>query len=114
MSLARTLGRSLPSLVARRTLLTTTTTRLAASSISRRAMSSSESIAVPTDFNKVLYTSLAEQDPEVAELIEKETWRQFSGLESVLTLSCSSSAGWSTAPGAAAEPKPPDPLSDGS
>jgi len=31
--------------------------------------------------NAVLYSSIEEQDPEVAELIELETWRQFSGLE---------------------------------
>ena len=31
--------------------------------------------------NKCLYTSLAEADPEVHDLVEKETWRQFSGLE---------------------------------
>ncbi|KAK4684644.1 glycine hydroxymethyltransferase, partial [Tremellales sp. Uapishka_1] len=39
------------------------------------------SVAVPTDFNKCLYTPLAEADPEVAKIIEDETWRQFSGLE---------------------------------
>jgi glycine hydroxymethyltransferase len=33
------------------------------------------------DFNKVLYTPLAESDPEVQNIIDKETWRQFSGLE---------------------------------
>ena len=31
--------------------------------------------------NKVLYASLAESDPEVQNIIDKETWRQFSGLE---------------------------------
>lgn len=31
--------------------------------------------------NKCLYTPLAEADPEVHDLVEKETWRQFSGLE---------------------------------
>lgn len=31
--------------------------------------------------NKDLYTSLKDADPEVHSLIEKETWRQFSGLE---------------------------------
>lgn len=31
--------------------------------------------------NKDLYTPLAELDPEVNELIKRETWRQFSGLE---------------------------------
>ncbi|KAG8958387.1 Serine hydroxymethyltransferase, cytosolic [Tulasnella sp. 419] len=38
-------------------------------------------IPIPTDFNKTLYTPLAELDPEVQSLIDKETWRQFSGLE---------------------------------
>ena len=31
--------------------------------------------------NKVLYASLAESDPEVQNIIDKETWRQWSGLE---------------------------------
>lgn len=31
--------------------------------------------------NNCLYQSLAEADPEVAKIIEDETWRQFSGLE---------------------------------
>ena len=44
-------------------------------------MSSSTSVPVPTDFNKYLYTTLAEADPEVAKIVEDETWRQFSGLE---------------------------------
>ncbi|KAI9636421.1 serine hydroxymethyltransferase [Dioszegia hungarica] len=44
-------------------------------------MSSSQSVPVPSDFNACLYTTLAEADPEVATLVEKETWRQFSGLE---------------------------------
>ncbi|KAI5453425.1 glycine hydroxymethyltransferase shm1 [Naganishia albida] len=42
---------------------------------------SSTSIPVPEDFNKVLYQTLAEADPDVAKIIEDETWRQFSGLE---------------------------------
>ncbi|KZT70433.1 SHMT-domain-containing protein [Daedalea quercina L-15889] len=33
------------------------------------------------DFNKALYAPLAEVDPEVKNIIDKETWRQFSGLE---------------------------------
>lgn len=41
----------------------------------------SSSVPVPTDFNKYLYTTLAEADPEVAKIVEDETWRQFSGLE---------------------------------
>jgi len=44
-------------------------------------MSSSQSIPVPSDFNACLYQTLAEADPDVATLVEKETWRQFSGLE---------------------------------
>ncbi|KAL0256009.1 hypothetical protein I308_100821 [Cryptococcus tetragattii IND107] len=39
------------------------------------------SVPVPTDFNACLYKPLAEADPEINSLIEKETWRQFSGLE---------------------------------
>jgi hypothetical protein len=31
--------------------------------------------------NKVLYAPLSEVDPEVQNIIDKETWRQFSGLE---------------------------------
>ena len=31
--------------------------------------------------NKALYAPLAEVDPEVQNIIDKETWRQFSGLE---------------------------------
>ncbi|KDQ10447.1 hypothetical protein BOTBODRAFT_46982 [Botryobasidium botryosum FD-172 SS1] len=38
-------------------------------------------INTPTDYNKSLYAPLAEVDPEVQSLIDKETWRQFSGLE---------------------------------
>ncbi|KAJ7731129.1 serine hydroxymethyltransferase-domain-containing protein [Mycena maculata] len=33
------------------------------------------------DFNKPLYTPLAQLDPEVQNIIDKETWRQFTGLE---------------------------------
>ncbi|KAJ7054382.1 pyridoxal phosphate-dependent transferase [Mycena amicta] len=33
------------------------------------------------DFNKPLYAPLAEIDPEVKNIIDKETWRQFTGLE---------------------------------
>lgn len=43
-----------------------------------RAMAS---LATPSDFNKVLYAPLQEVDPEVQNLIDRETWRQFSGLE---------------------------------
>ncbi|KAK0538517.1 glycine hydroxymethyltransferase shm1 [Tilletia horrida] len=38
-------------------------------------------IPIPDDYNKVLYTPLAEADPEVYKIIQDETWRQFSGLE---------------------------------
>ncbi|GAA5984352.1 hypothetical protein JCM10908_003310 [Rhodotorula pacifica] len=38
-------------------------------------------IPVPTDFNKDLYTPLAEADPEVQALVDRETYRQFRGLE---------------------------------
>ena len=31
--------------------------------------------------NKILYGSLAETDPEVQNIIDKETWRQLNGLE---------------------------------
>ncbi|KAH9958039.1 glycine hydroxymethyltransferase [Russula dissimulans] len=33
------------------------------------------------DFNRDLYASLSEVDPEVQNIIDKETWRQYSGLE---------------------------------
>lgn len=33
------------------------------------------------NFNKILYTPLAEADPEIQNIIDKETWRQFTGLE---------------------------------
>ncbi|BGP17902.1 hypothetical protein JCM10213_005357 [Rhodosporidiobolus nylandii] len=39
------------------------------------------SIPVPTDFNKGLYTSLAQEDPEIQALVDRETYRQFRGLE---------------------------------
>ncbi|ELU42446.1 glycine hydroxymethyltransferase [Rhizoctonia solani AG-1 IA] len=39
------------------------------------------SIPAPTDFNKDLYAPLSEIDPEIQNIIDKETWRQFSGLE---------------------------------
>ncbi|KAJ7130736.1 serine hydroxymethyltransferase-domain-containing protein [Mycena crocata] len=37
--------------------------------------------ATTPNFNKPLYTPLAELDPEVKNIIDKETWRQFTGLE---------------------------------
>jgi glycine hydroxymethyltransferase len=39
----------------------------------------SASIARSHDFNKGLYTSLAEEDPEIQQLIDEETYRQFTG-----------------------------------
>jgi hypothetical protein len=41
----------------------------------------SSSIPIPNDFNKMLYEDISVYDPEVNDIIEKETWRQFSGLE---------------------------------
>jgi len=49
--------------------------------IAQQSIRMSSSVPVPTDFNKYLYTTLAEADPEVAKIVEDETWRQFSGLE---------------------------------
>ncbi|BGP03116.1 glycine hydroxymethyltransferase shm1 [Rhodotorula toruloides] len=39
------------------------------------------SIPIPNDFNKCLYTPLAEADPEIQALVDRETYRQFRGLE---------------------------------
>ncbi|EGO03465.1 hypothetical protein SERLA73DRAFT_129788 [Serpula lacrymans var. lacrymans S7.3] len=44
------------------------------------------------DFNKVLYAPLAEIDPEVQNIIDKETWRQFSGLELIASENLTSRA----------------------
>lgn len=38
--------------------------------------------------NKDLYKSLAEIDPEVQNIVDKETWRQFSGLELIASEVC--------------------------
>ncbi|WFD33076.1 glycine hydroxymethyltransferase [Malassezia sp. CBS 17886] len=38
-------------------------------------------VPVPTDFNAVLYKPLPEADPEIQQLIDNETYRQFTGLE---------------------------------
>ncbi|EIW77015.1 glycine hydroxymethyltransferase [Coniophora puteana RWD-64-598 SS2] len=43
-------------------------------------------------FNKVLYAPLAEIDPEVQNIIDKETWRQFSGLELIASENLTSRA----------------------
>ncbi|KAH7100129.1 hydroxymethyltransferase [Auriculariales sp. MPI-PUGE-AT-0066] len=37
--------------------------------------------ATPTDFNRILYTPLTDADPDLKDIIDKETWRQFSGIE---------------------------------
>ncbi|PWN96935.1 glycine hydroxymethyltransferase [Tilletiopsis washingtonensis] len=50
------------------------------------------SIKVPTDYNAVLYKTLAEADPEVQQIIEDETWRQFSGLELIASENLTSAA----------------------
>ena len=44
--------------------------------------------AHPCIQNKVLYAPLAEVDPEVQNIIDKETWRQFSGLELIASEVC--------------------------
>ncbi|KAF7792046.1 hypothetical protein EIP86_003073 [Pleurotus ostreatoroseus] len=49
-------------------------------------------MASTPDFNKVLYTPLAEIDPEVQNIIDKETWRQFSGLELIASENLTSRA----------------------
>jgi hypothetical protein len=38
--------------------------------------------------NQVLYAPLAEIDPEVQNIIDKETWRQFTGLELIASEVC--------------------------
>ncbi|KAG6863834.1 Serine hydroxymethyltransferase 4, partial [Blastosporella zonata] len=42
--------------------------------------------------NKVLYTPLAELDPEIKNIIDKETWRQFTGLELIASENLTSQA----------------------
>ncbi|KAK7439388.1 glycine hydroxymethyltransferase shm1 [Stygiomarasmius scandens] len=46
-----------------------------------RRLSIRKMASAAQDFNKMLYTPLAEIDPEVQNIIDKETWRQFTGLE---------------------------------
>ncbi|BGP27309.1 glycine hydroxymethyltransferase [Rhodotorula toruloides] len=41
----------------------------------------SSAIPIPNDYNKCLYTPLAEADPEIQALVDRETYRQFRGLE---------------------------------
>ncbi|TFK29433.1 glycine hydroxymethyltransferase [Coprinopsis marcescibilis] len=45
-----------------------------------------------SDFNKILYAPLAEIDPEVKNIIDKETWRQFTGLELIASENLTSKA----------------------
>ncbi|EPS97394.1 hypothetical protein FOMPIDRAFT_1166487 [Fomitopsis schrenkii] len=49
-------------------------------------------MASTPDFNKALYAPLAEIDPEVKNIIDKETWRQFSGLELIASENLTSQA----------------------
>ncbi|KAI0340349.1 glycine hydroxymethyltransferase [Trametopsis cervina] len=49
-------------------------------------------MASTPDFNKPLYAPLAEIDPEVQNIIDKETWRQFSGLELIASENLTSRA----------------------
>ncbi|KAF9511260.1 hypothetical protein BS47DRAFT_1373116 [Hydnum rufescens UP504] len=49
-------------------------------------------MSIPSDFNKTLYAPLAEIDSEVYSLIQKETWRQFSGLELIASENLTSRA----------------------
>jgi glycine hydroxymethyltransferase len=44
------------------------------------------------DYNKLLYAPLAEIDPEVQNIIDKETWRQFTGLELIASENLTSRA----------------------
>ncbi|KAF8632856.1 hypothetical protein AX17_004704 [Amanita inopinata Kibby_2008] len=44
------------------------------------------------DYNKILYAPLAEIDPEVQNIIDKETWRQFTGLELIASENLTSRA----------------------
>ncbi|KAI0945575.1 hypothetical protein AcW1_001766 [Taiwanofungus camphoratus] len=59
---------------------------LTAVPVFRRTMAS-----IP-DFNKQLYAPLAEIDSEVQNIIDKETWRQFSGLELIASENLTSRA----------------------
>ncbi|KAI5120617.1 hypothetical protein M0805_008093 [Coniferiporia weirii] len=49
-------------------------------------------MATTPDYNKDLYRSLAESDPEVQNIIDKETWRQWSGLELIASENLTSRA----------------------
>jgi len=48
--------------------------------------------ATSPEFNKILYAPLAEIDPEVKNIIDKETWRQFTGLELIASENLTSRA----------------------
>ncbi|KAI0065297.1 glycine hydroxymethyltransferase [Artomyces pyxidatus] len=52
----------------------------------------SELLALSTDDNKVLYAPLSEVDPEIQNIIDKETWRQYSGLELIASENLTSRA----------------------
>ncbi|EDR09723.1 uncharacterized protein LACBIDRAFT_190025 [Laccaria bicolor S238N-H82] len=60
--------------------------------ISRQLVFRKMATANTPDFNKVLYTPLAEIDPEVKNIIDKETWRQFTGLELIASENLTSRA----------------------
>lgn len=47
--------------------------------------------------NKILYAPLAESDPEVQNIIDKETWRQLNGLELIASEVCFVSSRWRNA-----------------
>ncbi|KAJ8517805.1 hypothetical protein ONZ45_g3622 [Pleurotus djamor] len=45
-----------------------------------------------SDFNKMLYTPLPEADPEVQNIVDKEIWRQYTGLELIASENLTSRA----------------------
>ncbi|ORY54150.1 serine hydroxymethyltransferase-domain-containing protein [Leucosporidium creatinivorum] len=75
-SALRSLTCSLPRLASR----STSTTFTRPFTLSHIRMSA-PSVPVPTDFNADLYSPLAQADPEIQALIDRETYRQFRGLE---------------------------------
>ncbi|KAH9948024.1 serine hydroxymethyltransferase-domain-containing protein [Amylocystis lapponica] len=66
--------------------------RLLSRPIRTAAPSLRRTMAATPDFNKGLYAPLAEVDPEVQNIIDKETWRQFSGLELIASENLTSRA----------------------
>ncbi|KAG5724852.1 Serine hydroxymethyltransferase 2 [Termitomyces sp. T112] len=68
--------------------LVQTSLRIPASRYTIRKMATANT----PDYNKVLYTPLAEIDPEVKNIIDKETWRQFTGLELIASENLTSQA----------------------